>query len=679
MSFGIDATEEGDYVILTGFRTIDLKRFIKKQYGASTFLDKMCKKVWSSSIVFHKFFLPEMVYLLTEAVNNNYMSKYRTNKLLEVIYENTWFKDTTTEFNTIVDVEYALSNIDKAFVPTSMQMEFVRDVYYQRKSKYHLNGYLLSFDMGLGKTFTSLMLGEGLKKKHIIVLTTLSTISSVWVPEVEKVFTKHPKKIWNPSMDPSLISTDTDVVIANYEAMVKVLPIVLKKFKGEETLVVIDEAHNFKDINSQRTTTLIPFLRAFKCPDVLPMTGTPVKALGVEVLPLLAMLDPWYNKYVEDRLKSMNRHTKIINSLFRNRLGYMMYRRTKVEIEGMPTKHEIELKIQIPNGDTYTLENVKKLVAEYTVERREYYKQTYKEFQATYEECLRIFEKTLKTNLEINEFKTYLKDVALIQKKGHGWDMIEQIKATNIYEKNVIIPALQPNLRASFRSAKSVIKYVELKILGEVLGGLLNQLRTEMCSDMMGKEIIDVILAADKKTILFSSYRAALDIADRVCKQYGLKTIMITGDNSSEAKKYVDEFKKSPDINPLLASIKAMSVGHTIIEANTAIFLDKTFRDVEYKQASDRIYRIGQDTDVYIYTVILDTGNEPNLSTRMNDIVAWSKEQFGEIIGDVDDTETGIDNSKAVVKNIVDSSSTDHVGELIHIANKILNKLTNWR
>lgn len=679
MSFGIDATEEGDYVILTGFRTVDLKRYIKKQYGASTFLDKMCKKVWSSTIMFHKFFLPEMVYLITEAMNNNYMSRYRTAKLLEAIYEKTWMRDTTTEVDTIVDVEYALSRVSDKFTPTSMQMEFVRDIYYQRKTKYHLNGYLLSFDMGLGKTFTSLMLGEGLKKKHFVVLTILSTISSVWVPEVEKVFTKHPKKVWNPSMDTSLISTDTDVVIANYEAMSKVLPVILKKFKSEDTIVIIDEAHHFKDINSQRTSILIPFLKAFKCPDVLPMTGTPVKALGVEVLPLLAMLDPWYNRYVEDRLKAMNRHTKIINSLFRNRLGFMMYRRTKAEIEGMPTKHERELKIQIPNGDTYTLENVKKLVAAYTIERREYYKQTYKEFQTTYEDCLRIFEKTLKTNLEVNEFKTYLKDVALIQKRGHGWDMIDQIKATNIYEKNVILPALQPSMRASFRSAKSVIKYVELKILGEVLGGLLNKLRTEMCADMMGKEIIDIILAADKKTILFSSYRAALDIADNVCKEYGLKTIMITGDNSSEAKKYVDMFRKSSDINPLLASIKAMSTGHTIIEANTAIFLDKTFRDVEYQQASDRIYRIGQDTDVYIYTVILDTGSEPNLSTRMNDIVAWSKAQFGEIIGDVDDTETGIDNSKAVVKRVVDGSSTDHVSELIQVANKILDKLTNWR
>jgi hypothetical protein len=108
--------------------------------------------------------------------------------------------------------------------------------------------------------------------------------------------------------------------------------------------------------------------------------------------------------------------------------------------------------------------------------------------------------------------------------------------------------------------------------------------------------------------------------------------MVIDGTNSNEAKKLVAIFKEKDEYNPLIASIKVMSTGHTINEANTVIFLNVPFRSTDYEQASERCYRIGQDTDVYIYKLVLDTGDEPNLSTRMQDILSWSKDQFGQIV-----------------------------------------------
>ena len=86
-----------------------------------------------------------------------------------------------------------------------------------------------------------------------------------------------------------------------------------------------------------------------------------------------------------------------------------------------------------------------------------------------------------------------------------------------------------------------------------------------------------------------------------------------------------------------------MSTGHTINEANTVIFLNVPFRSTDYEQASERCYRIGQDTDVYIYKLVLDTGDEPNLSTRMQDILSWSKDQFGQIVDGEDGPVEGAD------------------------------------
>jgi superfamily II DNA or RNA helicase len=159
-----------------------------------------------------------------------------------------------------------------------------------------------------------------------------------------------------------------------------------------------------------------------------------------------------------------------------------------------------------------------------------------------------------------------------------------------------------------------------------------------MTSKLIGEEVMDIIDSAEKKTILFSSYIDSLEQAETACKKYGFTPMVITGEHSSQVKQLLDTFKSSPKINPLIASIKVLSTGHTITEANTVIFLNVPFRSVDYQQASDRVYRIGQDVDVYIYKLLLDTGDEPNLSTRMHDILTWSKEQFGAIIeGEIED------------------------------------------
>jgi hypothetical protein len=67
--------------------------------------------------------------------------------------------------------------------------------------------------------------------------------------------------------------------------------------------------------------------------------------------------------------------------------------------------------------------------------------------------------------------------------------------------------------------------------------------------------------------------------------------------------------------------------------ANTVVFLNAPFRDHEYEQACSRVDRLGQTEVVNIYDVYLDTGKEPNISTRSLDIMAWSKSQVDAMLG----------------------------------------------
>ncbi len=61
--------------------------------------------------------------------------------------------------------------------------------------------------------------------------------------------------------------------------------------------------------------------------------------------------------------------------------------------------------------------------------------------------------------------------------------------------------------------------------------------------------------------------------------------------------------------------------------------MNSPFRSFEYDQAVARVKRLGQDEDVDIYDVVLDTGDKINISSRTIDIMNWSREQVNEIMG----------------------------------------------
>ena len=622
-------------VTVSGLKFNDFRYFIKRYYNSEAFLDKFFinKKFLNTTIKMYQFYLPELIFLLNKAKEQRYLSEGYVTSLTNKIYTNTWMSSTQKPVESTVDLKYMESMMDSNFKLMPHQLEFIKDIYIQKKTQYRLNGYLLSLEMGGGKSLTSLALGLSLKKKHFVIICPLSTVNNVWVNEVHK-FTKL-KNVWTVSNSITEISDKTEVVILNYEAIDKVSDQVQRSFNASETIVIVDECHNFKDYKALRFKHLYNFCTEFKCKDILLMSGTPIKALGVECIPIFKLLDPFFTKGVEEELVKLNRYIAIMNDLLRNRLGMIMYRKLKSEILQLPPLFEDELKVKISNGDKFTLTNVQKLVLKYTEERKAYYEKHFERYKKDYEYCLSVFEKTLKTENDKSRFKAYKEDVDDIIFYDASQMAQDQIVRANIYEKEVIIPSLPTNLRPMFRDSKSVVKYVKLKILGEVLGNLLGKLRIGMTSEMIDQpKVMDIIEDAQKKTLMFSSYTDSIKTAYDICKKYKFSPLVITGENTKEATAIVDKFKKDPKLNPLIASLKVMSTGHTINEANTVIFLNVPFRSVDYEQAYSRCYRVGQTVPVYVYKLVLDTGNLPNLSTRMQDIIAWSKDSFNAIVGD---------------------------------------------
>ena len=627
---------EDGLVTVYNFPTNSLKEFIHDVYLHATFVEKFFYYSRSSVVTFREFFVPEFVYMVTLAAEKRYIFKMKAQSVIESIYNATWFKGTEYEVPCLTDTSELVKHINPKFKPTAVQQEFITSVYSQMKTRMRLKGYLVALEPGMGKSKLSLFLGTSLRKKHFVIIAPFSTVRNVWENEVKETFI-HPKKIWTVYDNINDIAKDTEVLIVNYEAVPKVTNAIIKNFDPKDTIIIIDECHNYKDIKSKRTTDLLALTDNFACDDILPMSGTPIKAFRAESVPIFRILDPYFTPDVQDVLMKIRGNQSFLNELLKNRLGMIMYRKLKADYLDLPEKVEKDLKISIPNGNKYTLEEVKKQAQAYKKERMAYYRKHYREYEEIYNNCLAIHEKTLKTDADKIAYREYKNDVAIIKTMGVSKLTSENIERANTYEKERIIPSLPLNMRKRFRDCKTVIKYIELKVNGEVLGTCIGKLRAEMTTALIGEQVRRIINEAEKKTILFSSYVDTLKIAEQKCKEWRMKPMVITGENSKEASKLLEKFKADLDMNPLIASLSVMSTGHTINEANTVIFLNVPFRSVDYEQASDRCYRIGQDTTVYIYKLILDTGNEPNLSTRMHDIVAWSKEQFDEIVGNDSD------------------------------------------
>lgn len=623
--------DKGNYYTITHFPLDQFKHDIIKLYKTSK-ISHLVSQVSSfmtwfrKDVSIHKFFIPELVYILNSTNSNRY------HELLYHIKTETWYKrvvdyiDNGKTIPTRTDFSLIKKEMNVELKP--YQKEFIQT--YNRKIIYNLRGYLLAFEQGLGKTLTALALMTSLNKKQVIIICPKSTMISVWKYHIEK-FYKTEKKIWIPGLP---LNNKYDYYLVNYESMSKLNTRAIDKDCG----VVVDESHNFLHGGANRTQNLVNLSKVLdsKCEsfDILLMSGTPLKAIGVELIPVLNVLDRRFDDDCSDIFKRSLSLTKTNGTqILANRLGILMYRKLKNEVLTLPKKNELIRKVKLPDGIKYTHDRVVNEIVKFTEERRKFYFENKKKYIDDFEECVSYLDKKLHND---QKWKLYLDYVNKLKKTNERDSRYyEIIKWTVSYEKNVLYKLLPPDLKKKFIQSKSVVKYVWMKIMGEVIGNLLLKLRNEMCKGIIEHAGIDkIIKESKKKTLLFTSYTECVEYARDYLKKKGFSPVCVYGETTNKLKDILRRFREDDDVNPLIATIQTLSTGVTLTEANTIIFLNKPWRYNEYQQASDRIHRIGQDTEVFIYTLLLDTDGRENLSTGMERVMEWSKEMFEHMMGE---------------------------------------------
>lgn len=462
---------------------------------------------------------------------------------------------------------------------------------------------------------------------------------------------------------------------------------------------VTGNCHSLNSHNSERSIQFRELVSKIDPIFCLWMSGTPIKALGTETMTMFATIDRLFDKSVyKSFLKVFGISGVYAISVMAHRLQLV---RSEIKTNGSGVEqYTHKVKVTLQNGADYTLKTISNKMIDYVKERKEYYQKNAKKYEEDFFTSIDVYISEVtrgrgNTTLFRNELEDYLTKAKTLHNGYSPTDPKHKqyVLECNYYEDKVIIPRLPNDVKKIFRKAKSVYKYVELTIMGEALGNILGKARSRCNADMV-KQLVtdakvisedgeiyqsnlpDLILNAQAKTIIFTDYVEVVKETEYQLKLKGFKPISIFGETTSGNGLALQTkiFKEDSEINPLITTYKTLSEAVPLTEANRVIFLNLPFRSGTYEQAVKRANRIGQTLDVDLFEVTLDTGEEPNISTRNEDILKWSEEQVALILG-----KKLPEENKEILHGLIETSTIeDKVKTGINTITKVASKFLDW-
>lgn len=613
-------------IVVEGVPGYFIQNDINNLWKTSKITAHMFNKITRNTFTVPLFFGLDLLYTMEQLIASPKkvgIGRHTAQKIIDGLYLNTWLADTRKDLPGILDFDRL-----KLFykTPLEFQTEFFQkyDVVVPR---YKLKGYMLAGAAGSGKTYTCMCLAEMRHADHVIVICPNNAVYRVWDNGIKTEY-KRPPSHWIAADKKPYFGEK--YIVSHYESIYKVREL-LKQLHGR-IVIILDESHNMNEITSQQTQNFISLCSESGSRDIIWASGTPIKALGSESVPFFSTVDPYFTEDIKAKFKSLfGKNATKANDILSNRIGLYSHKIEKSRLKLADPIIE-NFAVKTPDGELFTLDAVKKDMVAFIEERQEYYAKNASLYKDKYDKCLDIFEKEIHTESMKKSFELYKQYIKVIKitELRHCKD---EVIYCNKFENSEIMSRLPKELKADFKEAKTVVKYVQLKIQGECLGRVLGKKRMQ-CVLSMSKHIdyTKYIESTTKKTLIFTSYVEVLGEAKITLTDLGFSPLVVYGKTNHELSSIIERFEKDELINPLVATYQSLSTAVPLVMSDVIITLNSPFRDYIHQQAISRIHRLGSDTQVYVYIAYLDTGDKPNLSTRSIDILKWSQDQVEQIM-----------------------------------------------
>jgi superfamily II DNA or RNA helicase len=116
-------------------------------------------------------------------------------------------------------------------------------------------------------------------------------------------------------------------------------------------------------------------------------------------------------------------------------------------------------------------------------------------------------------------------------------------------------------------------------------------------------ELLEPILAAGHKVLLFSQFVEMLKILEGVCRERSIRTHILTGETKGR-QEVVNAFQQDTEPAVFLLSLRAAGTGLNLTTASYVVLYDPWWNPAVEAQAIDRSHRIGQTRTVNAYRLI---------------------------------------------------------------------------
>lgn len=416
-------------------------------------------------------------------------------------------------------------------------------------------GALLADDMGLGKTFQLLSFVQWHNQnindnKPYLIIAPVSLLEN-WEAEFYKFFENSDlsfTKAYGSSIktndDKLDISIETlqkkHIVLTTYETMRK------KQFTFcavDWAVSILDEAQRIKTPGTLITNAV----KALKSDFKIAATGTPVENTLVDlwcimdfVMPgLLGSAKDFSNEF-QNSLKKQDTDIKLLGESLRKKIGISLKRRMKKDIlTGLPSKNIIPIQKIMPE-------------------------------------------------IQLKKYKEQIAEKPYQDSIKNGSSMLRLIQLLRDISDHPFLPDKELDLYNTDELINSSAKLQQ------------------------SIEILNSIKEKQEKVIIFADRREIQRLLARIVRDiYGISSSIINGETPSTAQREnsakesrqqaVNKFQNKSGFNIIIMSPLAAGVGLNITKANHVIHYSRHWNPAKEDQATDRVYRIGQENDVYVY------------------------------------------------------------------------------
>lgn len=458
--------------------------------------------------------------------------------------------------------------------------------------RFGLNG-ILADDMGLGKTLQTLAVIQKAREMNNSRLPSLiicpTSVVNNWKSEVQKFFNdcyvivytggNRERKLWHLQEVVALahVGKAGPLVLTSYD----IARIDHHKLNRIPWLyVVVDEGHNIKNPDAQRTKAIKTINGQHK----LALTGTPIQNNLEELWSLFDYAMPGFLG---------------TRTAFRDQYG----RGGKINWDAVRTG-KAPLKERV---HPFVMRRLKQNVA--------------KDLPAK----IVVSQKVELTPVQVALYKQVMDSPDFKR-------LVQEVDQKGVRQSKVLILAAFTRLRAICNHpvlAQETGQQTEIKYDDS---GKLDCL----------KELMEEIVDGEHRTLLFSQSTRMLDIIEHFFEKWQVTTVRLDGSTPPNRRTIlVDEFNSNPAIHCFLISTKAGGVGLNLTGADTVIFYDHDWNPANDNQAQDRAYRIGQTKPVTVYKLVSKGTIEEKILERQvikqslaDEIIGADEEGFKELTKD---------------------------------------------